>query len=127
VGIDARLAILTGGTSLIEQLTLFSRRDLLVVIGFEYTPRETRTALEYAAKYRVPVLGITHLRTSEIARKADVCLFFRRQTRITQSLAAPMALLNAMAIEVANRRKAKALRALRRLDAFEAHIEEKSL
>ncbi len=121
--LDVRLAILTGGTSLIEQLVLLGSQDLLIVIAFDHTPRETRTALDYALKRNIPILGVTHIRTSEIARKASVCLFARRQTHITQSLAAPMALLNALAIGVANRRKAKALRALRQLDAIDAELQ----
>ncbi|HWP59838.1 MAG TPA: MurR/RpiR family transcriptional regulator [Candidatus Acidoferrales bacterium] len=121
--LDARLAFLTGGTSLMEQLVLLGRKDLVIAIAFDHTPRETRTAVDYARRRGIPVLGISHLKTSEIARKASVCLLARRQTHITQSLAAPMALLNALAIGVANRNKSKALHALRQLDAIEAYAE----
>jgi DNA-binding MurR/RpiR family transcriptional regulator len=119
LGLDARLITVTGGTSLVEQLAQMRQGDLVIALGFDETPRETRTTINFALKHRVPVLGISHTATSEIARKATLCLLGRRRPHRTQSLAAPMSLLNALAIAVAARNKRKALRVLRRLDIIE--------
>ena len=118
---DARLITVTGGTSLVEQLALLERGDLVIALGFDETPRETRMTIDFAVKHRIPVLGISHTPTSEIARTSTLCLLGCRRPHRTQSLAASMSLLNALAIAVAARNKPKALRALRRLDAIEQH------
>ncbi|MGE5218046.1 MAG: MurR/RpiR family transcriptional regulator [Chloroflexota bacterium] len=117
--LDARLVALTGGTSLVEQLALLKREDLLIALGFDEMPRETRIAIDFALKNRIPVLGISHIPTSEIGRKSTLCLFGRRRPHRTQSLAGSMALLNALAIAVATHNKGETLRALRRLDSIE--------
>lgn len=117
--LDARLITLTGGTSLVEQLALLEKNDLLIALGFDEMPRETRMAIDFALKNRIPVLGISHIPTSEIARKSTLCLLGRRRPHRTQSLAGSMALLNALAIAVATHNKGEALRALRRLDSIE--------
>jgi DNA-binding MurR/RpiR family transcriptional regulator len=119
--IDARLITVTGGTSLVEQLALLERGDLVIALGFDETPRETRMTIDYAVKHRIPVLGISHTPTSEIARTSTLCLLGCRRPHRTQSLAPSMSLLNALALAVAARNKPKALRALRRLDAIEQH------
>jgi DNA-binding MurR/RpiR family transcriptional regulator len=117
--LDARLITVTGGTSLVEQLALLKKGDLVIALGFDETPRETRVTIDFALKHQIPVLGISHISTSEIARTSTLCLLGRRRPHRTQSLAASMSLLNALAIGVATRNKTKALRALRRLDEIE--------
>jgi DNA-binding MurR/RpiR family transcriptional regulator len=119
LGLDVHLILMTGGTSLLEQLALIDRRDLLVAIGFERMPQETRIALDHAIARKANILGISHSSTSEIARKASVYLLARRRDDLTQSVVAHMALLNALAIAVANRKRTRSLRALERLDRME--------
>lgn len=119
IRLDARLITVTGGTSLVEQLALLNKGDLVIALGFDETPRETRMTIDFAVKHRIPVLGISHTPTSEIARTSTLCLIGCREPHRTQSLAASMSLLNALAIALATRDKPKALRALRRLDAIE--------
>jgi DNA-binding MurR/RpiR family transcriptional regulator len=119
LSLDVRLISMTGGTSLVEQLALLRKDDLVIAIAFDHIPRETRIAVDYARKNHITVLGITHIQTSEIARKAQICLLARRQPHRTQSLAAPMTLLNVLALGVAASKKARALKALRRLDSIE--------
>ena len=119
LGLDVHLILMTGGTSLLEQLALIDRRDLLVAVGFEGMPVETRMAMSHAIASKASVLGISHSSTSEIARKATVCLLARRRDDRTQSVVAHMALLNALAIGVANRKRSRSLRALERLDRME--------
>jgi DNA-binding MurR/RpiR family transcriptional regulator len=119
IGLDARLITLTGGTSLVEQLAQLRKGDLVIALGFDETPRETKITIDFAIKQRIPVLGISHTPTSEIARSSTLCLLGRRLPHSTQSLAASMSLLNVLAIAVAARNKGKALRQLRRLDIIE--------
>lgn len=117
--LDVRLIMITGGTSLLEQLALLDRRDLLIAMGFDHMPRETRIAIDHALKSNATVLGITHVGTSEIALKASFSLFAKRQPHSTQSLSAFMTLLNVLAIGVAKRKKSRAIKALRHLDQME--------
>jgi DNA-binding MurR/RpiR family transcriptional regulator len=119
IGLDARLITVTGGTSLVEQLAQLRKGDLVISLGFDETPRETKITMDFAIKQRIPVLGITHTPTSEIARSSTLCLLGRRVPHTTQSLAASMSLLNVLAIAVAARNKSKTLRQLRRLDTIE--------
>jgi DNA-binding MurR/RpiR family transcriptional regulator len=116
---DARLITVTGGTSLVEQLALLEKGDLVIALGFDEIPRETWMTINFAVKHRIPVLGVSHTPTSEIARISTLCLVGCRRPHRTQSLAPSMSLLNVLAIAVAARNKPKALRALHRLDAIE--------
>jgi DNA-binding MurR/RpiR family transcriptional regulator len=119
LGLDVHLILMTGGTSLLEQLVLIQSTDLLVPIGFDRPPAETRTAINHAIASKVRILGISHSSTSEIARNSTVCLLARRRDDRTQSLVAHMALLNALAIGIANRKRSRSLTALERLDRME--------
>ena len=119
IGLDARLITVTGGTSLVEQLAQLGKGDLVIALGFDEIPRETKITIDFAIKQRIPVLGISHTPTSEIARSSTLCLLGRRQPHRTQSLAASMSLLNVLAIAVAARNKRQALRQLQRLDKIE--------
>ena len=119
LGLDIHLILMTGGTSLLEQLVLMKKTDLLVTIGFDRPPAETRTAINHAIASKARILGISHSSTSEIARNATVYLLARRRDDRTQSLVAHMALLNALAIGIANRKRSRSLKALERLDRME--------
>jgi DNA-binding MurR/RpiR family transcriptional regulator len=119
LGLDVHLILMTGGTSLLEQLVLMKKTDLLVTIGFDQPPAETRTAISHAIISKARILGISHSSTSEIARNATLYLLARRRDDRTQSLVAHMALLNALAIGIANRKRSRSLSALERLDRME--------
>ena len=119
LGLDVHLILMTGGTSLLEQLALMNSKDLLVSIGFGRITDEVSIAIDHAISSKVGILGITHSPTSEIARKAANCLVALRRDDRTQSLVAHMALLNALAIGVANRKRSRSLKALKRLDRME--------
>ena len=114
--LDARLLVITGGTSLLEQLLPMDHRDLLIAIAFDHTPRETLTALRHALRVKAPILGISHSPSSEVARQATTGLLAKRDPQYTQSLTAHMALLNALAMGVTRRDKRRSTRALERLD-----------
>jgi DNA-binding MurR/RpiR family transcriptional regulator len=116
--LDSRLLVITGGTSLLEQLLPMDQRDLLVAIAFEHTPRETLTALHHALDVKAQILSISHSPSSEVARQSTVYLLARRDPQYTQSLTAHMALLNALAMGVTRRHKPRSTRALERLDGM---------
>jgi len=116
--LDARLLVITGGTSLLEQLLPMDPKDLLIAIAFDHTPRETLTALRYAADVKAPILGFTHSPSSEVARQATACLLAKRDPQYTQSLTSHMALLNALSMGVTRRHKTRSTSALKRLDGM---------
>jgi DNA-binding MurR/RpiR family transcriptional regulator len=60
LGLDVHLILMTGGTSLLEQLVLMKKTDLLVTIGFDRPPAETRTAINHAIASKARILGISH-------------------------------------------------------------------
>jgi DNA-binding MurR/RpiR family transcriptional regulator len=122
--LDVRLIMITGGTSLLEQLALLDRRDLLIAMGLDQIPKETRIAIDHALRSNAKILGVTDLVASEIALKASISLFARRRPHSTQSLSAFMTLLNALAIGVATKKKSRALKALRHLDQMEVIMEK---
>jgi DNA-binding MurR/RpiR family transcriptional regulator len=124
LGLDVHLIMITGGASLIEQLALMQSNDLLVVIGFDRIPLETRIAIDHAIKMKVVRLGITHFRSSEIARKVNVCLVAKRRPHAAEGLTAPLSLLNALAVSVANQRRRHSFKALTRLDRMEAYYQK---
>jgi DNA-binding MurR/RpiR family transcriptional regulator len=122
---DAHWIFLTGGTSLLEQLSFMEKDDCLVAVDFLQIPREVQTALHYARKLRAPVLGITDFPTSPIAKAATVCLYAKRGLHSSvNSLTPAFSLVNALAIAVGWAKKADSIKALADLDAL---LEERGL
>ena len=75
---DAHWIFLTGGTSLLEQLSFMQPDDVLIAIDFLQAPREIQTALQHAKKISASILGITDFPSSPIAKSANVCLYAKR-------------------------------------------------
>lgn len=116
---DVRWIFVTGGSSLLEQLALMDRRDVLVAMGFIDVPRETRTALAHAKKTGAAIVGITDLPSSPIAEVADICLFAKRGLHTTvNSLIPAFSLVNALAIALTWTKSAESLKALKDLDTL---------
>jgi DNA-binding MurR/RpiR family transcriptional regulator len=93
------------------------RRDVLIAIDFLQVPREVQTALQYARKIGVPVLGITDFPSSPIARAANICLYAKRGLHSSvNSLTPAFSLVNALAIAVGWAKKADSIKALTDLD-----------
>lgn len=114
---DVRWLFLTGGSSLLEQLALMEKEDILIAIGFLDVPRETQTALKHARKVGASVLGITDLPTSAMAEDSDVCLYAKRGLHSTVNSVIPgFSLVNALAIALAWTKKADSIKALKDLD-----------
>ncbi len=116
---DTRWIFLTGGTSLLEQLSFMNPLDVLIAIDFLQVPREVQAALQHAKKVGAPILGITDFPSSAIAKAADVCLYAKRGLHTTvNSLTPAFSLVNALAIAVVWTKKADSIKALTDLDSL---------
>ena len=122
---DAHWIFLTGGTSLLEQLSFMQGSDVLIAIDFLQVPREIQTALQHAKKVGASVLGITDFPNSPIAKAAHVCLYAKRGLHTTvNSLTPAFSLVNALAIAVGWAKKSDSIKALTDLDKL---LEERGL
>jgi DNA-binding MurR/RpiR family transcriptional regulator len=122
---DAHWIFLTGGTSLLEQLSFMDEGDCLVAVDFLQVPREVQTALQHAKKLRAPILGITDFPSSPIAKAATVCLYAKRGLHSSvNSLTPAFSLVNALAIAVGWAKKSDSIKALTDLDML---LEERGL
>ena len=122
---ESQWIFLTGGTSLLEQLSFMEKTDCLIAIDFLQVPREVQTALQHAKKIGSPILGITDFPTSSIAKAANVCLYAKRGLHTSvNSLTPAFSLVNALAIAVGWAKKSDSIRALTDLDTL---LEERGL
>src|ERR1041385_2428806 len=122
---DAHWIFLTGGTSLLEQLSFMEKDDCLIAVDFLQIPREVQTALHHAKKVHAPILGITDFPTSPIAKAATVCLYAKRGLHSSvNSLTPAFSLVNALAIAVGWAKKSDSIKALTDLDTL---LEERGL
>ena len=122
---DAHWIFLTGGTSLLEQLSFMEREDCLIAVDFLQVPREVQTALQHAKKIGASILGITDFPSSPIAKAADVCLYAKRGLHTSvNSLTPAFSLVNALAIAVGWAKKSDSIKALTDLDTL---LEERGL
>jgi len=116
---EAHWIFLTGGTSLLEQLSFMEGEDCLIAVDFLQVPREVQTALQHAKKIGAPILGITDFPTSPIAKAANVCLFAKRGLHTSvNSLTPAFSLVNALAIAVGWAKKSDSIKALTDLDTL---------
>ena len=114
---DAHWIFLTGGTSLLEQLSFMQPDDVLIAIDFLQAPREIQTALQHAKKISASILGITDFPSSPIAKSAHVCLYAKRGLHSTvNSLTPAFSLVNALAIAVGWAKQSDSIKALTDLD-----------
>lgn len=114
---EAHWIVMTGGTSLVEQLAFMKPDDALVVIDFVEVPREVQTALQHAKKIGTPILGITDFPSSPIAKAAKVCLYAKRGLHSSvNSLTPAFSLVNALAIAVGWAKRSDSIKALTDLD-----------
>ena len=94
----------SGGSELLEGLSQAAENDLVVLFSFSKLSREGRILLEHsrAAGYRtLAFVGRTCLPAEE---RADISLFaYRGREKEYHSMAAPAALLDALAVAVAER------------------------
>ena len=122
---DSHWIFLTGGTSLLEQLSFMDRQDALIAVDFLQIPSEVQTALQHGQKVGAAILGITDFPSSPIAKAATVCLYAKRGLHSSvNSLTPAFSLVNALAIAVGWAKKADSIKALTDLDIL---LEESGL
>ena len=122
---DSHWLFLTGGTSLLEQLSFMEQKDALIAVDFLQVPSEVQTALHHAKKVGGAILGITDFPSSPIAKAATVCLYAKRGLHSSvNSLTPAFSLVNALAIAVGWAKKADSIKALTDLDIL---LEESGL
>jgi len=116
---EAHWIFLTGGTSLLEQLSFMEKADCLIAVDFLQVPREVQTALQHGKKVGATILGITDFPSSPIAKAADVCLYAKRGLHTSvNSLTPAFSLVNALAIAVGWAKKSDSIKALTDLDTL---------
>jgi DNA-binding MurR/RpiR family transcriptional regulator len=116
---ESHWIFLTGGTSLLEQLSFMEKADCLIAVDFLQVPREVQTALQHGKKVGAAILGITDFPSSPIAKAADVCLYAKRGLHTSvNSLTPAFSLVNALAIAVGWAKKSDSIKALTDLDTL---------
>jgi DNA-binding MurR/RpiR family transcriptional regulator len=116
---ESQWIFLTGGTSLLEQLSFMEKADCLIAVDFLQVPREVQTALQHGKKVGAAILGITDFPSSPIAKAADVCLYAKRGLHTSvNSLTPAFSLVNALAIAVGWAKKSDSIKALTDLDTL---------
>ena len=116
---EAHWIFLTGGTSLLEQLSFMEKADCLIAVDFLQVPREVQIALQHGKKVGAAILGITDFPSSPIAKAADVCLYAKRGLHTSvNSLTPAFSLVNALAIAVGWAKKSDSIKALTDLDTL---------
>ena len=98
-----RVVLLPPGSSeLFEYMNLFTESDLLILFGFQKTPREAEVLLSYQKKIHFPCIFFTsrlyHDRTED-----DIILLYVYRGEPTEyhSMAAPAALIDALVVRLA--------------------------
>jgi len=103
------MALTRGGRDLFEGLLSLKPKDVVLAIGFHRPHREIFTALDFARSREAVIIVLTDGPFSPLARKADYVLNAKRgPVQTLTSLAVPMAVVNALAIGVAQRRAKQA-------------------
>lgn len=100
------VAVTSGGTEFYNHLLPLARGDVLVVVGSQPLPDELIRAADFAKRREVEVLAITDTQSSDLQRSAAVTLHAKRGplTQLT-SVVAPVAVADALAVALAERRR----------------------
>lgn len=102
---DVRV-VASGSTDVFESIARISAGDVLIGISFPRYSTRTLEAMRYARAHGACVIGITDGVMSPLHASADVCLSARTDmASFVDSLAAPLSLINALAVALGLRRK----------------------
>lgn len=112
-----RLLQTNSASELFEQMLYIGERDLLIAVSFPRYSMRTLKATEFANRKKARVLTITDEEHSPLNLYASCRLFAKSEgTDITDSLTAPMSLVNALAAAVCRNQKKKVLHRLEDLE-----------
>lgn len=99
---DVRVISQSAFSEIYEQVLHISEGDVLVAISFPRYSRRTIMAMRYARDKGARVIGITDSESSSVARLADIKLYARSDMiSFLDSLVAPLSLINALVVAVA--------------------------
>lgn len=115
------IALTNGGSDLFDGLAL-QPEDVVLAVGFHRPHPEIFTALDFARRQEATIIALTDGPLSPLARKADHVLTAKRgPVGELNSLVVPMAVANAVAIGVAQRRASEATRAYSWVEQMQAN------
>ncbi len=101
---DVRVISQNAFSEIYEQILHIREGDVLVAISFPRYSRRTIMAMRYARDKGAKVVGITDSETSLVAQLADIKLYARSDmVSFLDSLVAPLSLINALVVAVAER------------------------
>lgn len=95
-----RVILLPSGSSeLFEYMNFFTEKDLVVLFGFQKTPKEAAVLLDYQKKIHYKSIFFTSRLYHSLEQEAVIPLFvFRGEPSEYHSMAAPAALLDALVV-----------------------------
>lgn len=99
---DVRVISQSAFSEIYEQILHIGPEDVLVAISFPRYSRRTIMAMRYARDKGAKVVGITDSESSLVAQLADIRLYARSDmVSFLDSLVAPLSLINALVVAVA--------------------------
>lgn len=109
----------SGGTELFEDLNRLSDRDLVICFGFQKLPREDSVLLSHARQIGCKsILFSSRVYAAEISKANISLLIYRGEPEEYHSMTAPMAVIDALIVQVAAAMGDKAVEPLERLHAL---------
>jgi len=117
------IALTRGGQDLFEGLLSIGADDVVLAVGFHRPHPEIFTALDFARSRGATIIVLTDGPFSPLAQRADYVLNAKRGlVQTLTSLAVPMAVVNALAIGVAQRRAKQAREAYTWVEEMQAAL-----
>ena len=109
----------SGGTELFEDLNRLSDRDLVICFGFQKLPREDSVLLSHARQIGCKsILFSSRVYAAETSKANISLLIYRGEPEEYHSMTAPMAVIDALIVQVAAAMGDKAVEPLERLHAL---------
>ena len=109
----------SGGTELFEDLTRLSDKDLVICFGFQKLPREDSVLLSHARRTGCKsILFSSRVYAAETSHADISLLIYRGEPEEYHSMTAPMAVIDALIVQVAAAMGAEAVEPLEQLHAL---------
>jgi len=101
---DVRVVNQNAASEIYEQIQHISEGDVCIAISFPRYSKRTIRAMQFAKDLGGTIIGITDSDTSLVAQSADIKLYARSEMlSFLDSLVAPLSLINALVVAVAER------------------------
>ena len=120
-GLDTEI-LPSGGSEIFESLNFAKPEDFIIIFGFLRTPREASIILEHKNAVPYQTLLVSSRLSEEEQEKTDYHLYvFRGEPTEYHSMSAPMALIDALVIQIAKVHGESATQALNSLHLLKEH------